>query len=110
MAFERDHFERVICVGGSAIRLRCRPRGSELCDLVGGPRSTTPIILLRAVLRAVGWLLHVSIFRCRWSVSADSVGPPSTSTRLLRLRGLTEHEAKQTFAALTRSLETDTWS
>lgn len=79
--------------------MRCRPRGSELRDLTDHADAVNWFTAWTGLVGLLGWLLHLTVFRRRWWVSAEPI-EPSVATAVLRVDGLRKSEAEATFADL----------
>lgn len=99
MREEKSYFDRVVRSGGTTIRVRLRPRGSELRDLTEGVGVVTWVSALPGLLSILGWVLHHTVYRRQWLVTATP-DVARDGMRALRLEPGRKREAEQVYLRL----------
>jgi hypothetical protein len=85
--------------GDAIVRVRRRPRASELRDVTQGVDIVNWFSILPGLISIVGWVLHRTAFRSRWIVSAG-LDDPADDASSLQLDPMPKREAKRTFLRL----------
>jgi hypothetical protein len=104
-ALAEDRHNRIVQSPSGPYIVRCRPRGAELRDAVDQPEILNWLTAWPGVLGLLGLLLHWTIYRRQWVVTAgvpSAVGRPTGSHVVFVGR---RDEAKRRFEALLAELK-----
>lgn len=102
MRADQSRFDEVVRAGDAAVRVRCRPRGSELRDLTDGIDAINWFSAVPGLLGLIGLALHCTVFRLRWFVEVQPLVPRGER---IRRAGLKRREAERMYAELTAWIE-----
>lgn len=90
--------------GARSFRVRCLPKGSELRDLTADDsvRWVQWFSAAPGILSLIGLLLHHTVFRSKWTVTAEPQYPDYGSP--IRIDGLAKKDALRVFDDLVAAI------
>lgn len=91
-----DRYNRIVQTPSGMYVVRCRPRGAELRDAIDQPEILNWLSVWPGVLGLLGLLLHWTVYRRRWVVTAalPTVSRRSRNTAVIFIGGRADAECR----------------